>query len=581
MSHPFSRTVLAWSLAVLALGGSGGSPTEAADPPFYVKRDTWHESLLASRERLMEQETRSGKRTSLPDFGTSDFTVTLWMRTEEAGGALFAKAPREGEWVPQGKVLFLRGGAPAVDVGWVGAVPTDTAVHDGRWHHVALAGRDPLVLYVDGALVKTGRLELESDPPGHVAKIGACTSNFPSPAGFRGDIDEVRIYDRRLSNDELAALPTSVATEERGLAGYWPFEKGGKDASGNGHDGTIQGAVNVEGKAGRALRFDGDDVVILPASAGQQARADLWALLERDFTDPGARKEMAREREDGIWGEDWQPGRLSELASRYAEACRDESQKAEAAPLAESVRSAGSLWKVRKVYHTPPPLRFPEPSELDKDPHLVGWWQFDQESGKTLKDSSGQGRDGKLPEGVSADEGRERGRYGRALRLDRSRGPVKIPGYKGVTGTEPRTASFWVKTATRGGEIVSWGADEPGRMWIVGHVRGKIGVLPKGGYLYMKERVDDDTWHHIAVVVDEADPPNLHDHVTLYLDGEPAEIDDIGLLDLWPIETGDELDVTIGSGFTGLIDELRIYDRPLSEEEVVSLYRIKSRTRSE
>ena len=59
----------------------------------------------------------------------------------------------------------------------------------------------------------------------------------------------------------------------------------------------------------------------------------------------------------------------------------------------------------------------------------------------------------------------------------------------------------------------------------------------------------------------------------LYKDGELAEIDDIGLLDLWPIETGDELDVTIGRGFRGLIDDVRIYERPLSGDEIKALYR--------
>ena len=92
----------------------------------------------------------------------------------------------------------------------------------------------------------------------------------------------------------------------------------------------------------------------------------------------------------------------------------------------------------------------------------------------------------------------------------------------------------------------------------------------------MKAGTHDDAWHHVAVVVYEASPPNLHDNVKLYRDGELAEIDDIGLLDLWPIETGDKLDVTIGRHFKGVIDDLRIYDRPLSEEEVRALFKLQS-----
>ena len=71
------------------------------------------------------------------------------------------------------------------------------------------------------------------------------------------------------------------------------------------------------------------------------------------------------------------------------------------------------------------------------------------------------------------------------------------------------------------------------------------------------------------------DPPNLHDSVNLYLDGEGAEVHDIGLLDLWPIETGKEIDVRIGQGFAGALDDVRIYDRALSTDEVKALYQKK------
>ena len=86
----------------------------------------------------------------------------------------------------------------------------------------------------------------------------------------------------------------------------------------------------------------------------------------------------------------------------------------------------------------------------------------------------------------------------------------------------------------------------------------------------------DDQWHHVAVVVRKAELPNLHDDVKLYLDGAPAEIHDIGLLDLWPIQTGQELAVRIGRGFKGLMDDLRLYDRVLSEEEINALFNSKT-----
>lgn len=198
---------------------------------------------------------------------------------------------------------------------------------------------------------------------------------------------------------------------------------------------------------------------------------------------------------------------------------------------------------------------------------LVAWWPFDEAEGNTAADRSPTPHPAILEGGASFAPGR----IGNAIRLNGKTSSLRVPGFKGITGTSPRTVAAWIKTTAASGQIVSWGSEEPGKMWIFGFVRGRIGVTPRGGYLYVKDPLHDDNWHHVAVVMEEGSPPNLHDHVKLFINGEPAEIHDIGLLDLWPIETGDQLDVTIGRGFSGLIDELRIYDRALTEDEVRSL----------
>jgi hypothetical protein len=80
---------------------------------------------------------------------------------------------------------------------------------------------------------------------------------------FKGMIDEVRVYNRALSIDEIADPPKT------GLVAYWPFDRGegtlAADASGEGNDGKIHGAEWTEGKVGNALQFDGtDDWVAIP-----------------------------------------------------------------------------------------------------------------------------------------------------------------------------------------------------------------------------------------------------------------------------------------------------------------------------
>ncbi len=211
---------------------------------------------------------------------------------------------------------------------------------------------------------------------------------------------------------------------------------------------------------------------------------------------------------------------------------------------------------------------------LDKDPNLVGWWKFDDADGTTAADSSKHKRKGSL-KGLSFDKNSAAGKTGKALSFD-GRGSVEITGYKGIAGGKTRTVAAWIKTKRGKGTIVSWGARDIGQMWTYGHYRGRVGLTPHGGYLFINTKTDDDKWHHVAIVVEKADRPNLHDDVKLYLDGEVAAIHDIGLLDLWPIQTGKEFDVTIGKGFNGLIDDLRIYDRPLSIDEIKVLFRLKS-----
>jgi hypothetical protein len=213
---------------------------------------------------------------------------------------------------------------------------------------------------------------------------------------------------------------------------------------------------------------------------------------------------------------------------------------------------------------------------LDTDPNLVGWWKFDDVSGKIAADSSRHGRKGTLKGGLSFDTDSVSGRIGKALKFDGEDEYVQISGYKGVTGTRPRTVAAWLKTTADEGEIVSWGTDDYGKMWMFRFIRGRVGVTPNGGYLYINDAVHDNQWHHLVAVVQDAELPNLHDDVRLYKDGEQAAIHDIGLLDLWPVDTGNELDVRIGSEFKGLIDDVRIYDRALSDDEVRALFKLES-----
>jgi len=216
-----------------------------------------------------------------------------------------------------------------------------------------------------------------------------------------------------------------------------------------------------------------------------------------------------------------------------------------------------------------------KPVALDKDPHLVGWWKFEETKGTTAADSSKAKHNGTLSEGFTFETASVAGKVGRAIKLAADQ-YVEIKGYKGVTGTKPRSVVAWFKTKRNRGDIAVWGARDAGKQFRFGHIRGRLGMTPFGGYYYMKDYTNDDKWHHIVLVVTESDLPNLYDNVHIFIDGKVAEIDDIGLLGLLPIETAEEADVRLGAGFEGLLDEIRIYSRALTLDEAKAIYEGKS-----
>ncbi len=191
-------------------------------------------------------------------LGKTDFSISAWIKTEE-GGAIFCKSAPVGEWSKNGKLLFVRDDRLAYDVGWVGVATSRTKVANGKWRHVAMTHKanGSVNLYVDGR--KSGNQTLPSgDDPGHVARIGYCATDFCPP--FEGDIDEVCVYHRVLSSQELTSL--AKGSEVKGATARWSLDqaKGQEipNGTGSGYAGKVVGTPkSVNGKLGQAMRFDG------------------------------------------------------------------------------------------------------------------------------------------------------------------------------------------------------------------------------------------------------------------------------------------------------------------------------------
>lgn len=150
----------------------------------------------------------SGEAGQALDMG-SDFTAFARFRTE-SGGALLSKAPAEGIWQPNGKVLFVSEGNLVFDIGWVGEIRSNgVEVDDGEWHIATVSLKDDeMSLYIDGEKVAERGGFQRPDPEEFVFKVGACSTDFPDGfyGSFEGEISNAGYIKASLSEQEISKI---------------------------------------------------------------------------------------------------------------------------------------------------------------------------------------------------------------------------------------------------------------------------------------------------------------------------------------------------------------------------------------
>jgi len=160
-------------------------------------------------------------------------------------------------------------------------------------------------------------------------------------------------------------------------------------------------------------------------------------------------------------------------------------------------------------------------------------------------------------------------------------GKVEVPGYLPVSGGISRSTVAWVKfdrTAAKAGlpQTIFFGGGNNGGRWIMAPYSifteepyDRLTIDVKGGQVMGETRLGDDEWHHIAGVL-PADGDQVSD-VQLYVDGSPENVASVERGSI-QVSTQEGLPLTIGRRTNQLIDEPKIYNRALSEQEVSDLY---------
>ena len=212
-------------------------------------------------------------------------------------------------------------------------------------------------------------------------------------------------------------------------------------------------------------------------------------------------------------------------------------------------------------------------SLAQEDPNLEGWWKLD---GDAL-DYSGNERHGTLVGDAQFIGG---GVYGGALSLDGSGDYVTIDGYKGINAIDDVQQEFtvanWFRTTSTSGdtEMVTWGTNS-GQQRLSWRVHeGRLRTEHGSGNLRGNTYVNDGEWHHGALVVTEG--ANLQvPNTRLYVDGV-QDTTFSGSNNVYLLTAN--ADVSIGRRadnnsryWPGDIDEVRIYSRVLSDEEIEAL----------
>jgi hypothetical protein len=209
-------------------------------------------------------------------------------------------SPEPSGAAPASSPTFLPDLPPA-DGGlkYISSADPGPGVWDDRWHHVAATydnARRMAKLFLDGAEVGSGS-HASADivyglPTTDDLYIGAY-GNKACPQAFVGDLDEITVWNRALSPDEVAleARQQGQVDPSSGLAAQWHFDEGAGevvvDASGKGNNGRWRGGEPlswVDGRLGTALRFTGTNSVMVPDSptlASQDVTIEAWVRAKR------------------------------------------------------------------------------------------------------------------------------------------------------------------------------------------------------------------------------------------------------------------------------------------------------------
>jgi hypothetical protein len=244
-----------WTCEVVANDGSVDS--DSVDAVYEVEEGCWSLQFDGVNDVV--------------DLGTGlnlqNFTIEAWIKTSSSQGTIIAKhldASTNSSWLLYTS-SFLD--APSIyytsQTSQVLSAPGDASIADNKYHNlIAQFDGTQLSLYVDGVLVSntitSSPIKQTSVPVGIGARRNSSNTDWNEL--FSGTISTIKISDSALYSGSNITVSTETISDSATIA-LWDFSTGfGStlyDQSGNGHNGTINGATWVNSCPEEDLDGDG------------------------------------------------------------------------------------------------------------------------------------------------------------------------------------------------------------------------------------------------------------------------------------------------------------------------------------